>query len=114
MGFADDFLIEDASHYLAAWGESVVYTPRAGVARTITAIVDRRPRARMNVAGEVFQPAMVLSFKNSATTGIEPHDSACSGGTVSVAIRHGDTATTLTIPAGNPTLGDSGMTEVTI
>ena len=114
MSFEQSILADDAGGFLDIWGESIVYTPRGGSPRTITAVVDRMPRARMDNAGNVYRPSLTLAFKNHATTGILATDSACSGGTIAVAVRLGDTASTIAIPPGNPTMGDTGMVEVTL
>ena len=84
------------------WGESVTYTPLGGVARTITAVIDRDPPA--DPSGKVPRPRMTALIQRHATRGTTSINSG--GDTLTLAYRIGGTAEAFLI--GAPIKEDQG------
>jgi hypothetical protein len=103
-------LSDDAASFLTALGgESISYTPRGGTLRTISAIVDRHPRARTRESGELFQPRCEVTVINNATTGVDASQTTMVGGAFSVAVTLGRTAESLVIRQGDLVGQDAGL-----
>jgi hypothetical protein len=69
----DSMMQADAAVLLGSSGEfaeEVTYAKRSGVTRSIYAIVDRQPPARVGPDGMVSKATAYIDVQNSATTGI--------------------------------------------
>ena len=90
-------------------GESVTYTPPGNnpTPRTVAALVVRHPPKRYR-NGLLYVPSVEVWLKNSASVGISSTESFI-GGTLTVALHEGRSATELTIPAPNPIEQDGGL-----
>jgi len=80
-----------------AFGETVSYTPRGGVARNITAVVDREPIQPLPESPQGLRPNVIVWVDNDATTGIDVTTLDTGGDTMSFPKRIGDTASTWSI-----------------
>lgn len=81
-------------------GESIVYRPNGGTARTITALVRRglpEPNAPGVGPGALTATVVTITVKNHATEGILNESINAGADKVDVAVREGDTAATLRI-----------------
>jgi len=102
---ADTDPVEIADEYqvfLAQFGESLTYRPRAGAARTILAVVERDPPERLPDGG--MGKVIVIHVANQATAvaddeygGISLDELDTGGDKVDVPVRVGQTAQTRTI-----------------
>lgn len=108
----DQMIASSASVFTGTFGESVVYTPAGGAARTILAVVDRSPQATITEAG-VVTPQLRISVRNHATLGVLASAVNQHGADkVSVAIMQGGTPVSLGVylpPPGAPGTQDAGM-----
>jgi len=68
---------------LKEFGEPIIYRPRAGGSREITAIVEREPPAIFDAAGNVVLPQFVIRVRNSCRTGIDSSEIDTGGDQVS-------------------------------
>jgi hypothetical protein len=96
-------------------GESVIYTPLRGTARTISAIVTRdmdAPISEIGGGNPGNSPRLVVEVRNDGTLGIVSSDTALIGGTISVAERVGQTAKALTIRPPNPFYHDAAIVRI--
>lgn len=101
----DGVLSDDANFAFCdadTFGESVVYTTAAGVATTITAVIDRNPPETGD--SRVPRPKLTALIRNSATGGVTSIDSG--GDTITVALRKGGTPEVL--HCGAPLNSDAG------
>ena len=84
----------DAATFLADFGEDVIYTPRDGRPRTITAVVDRNPPSAIpevvGAAGGGLAQRFVISVANDELTGIAPDRLDTGGDAVHIAPRIGE------------------------
>lgn len=115
MFTVDEALQNDAGAFIAAFGESVVYTPANGTPRTILAIVDRSVPERAP-GGGAMAPKLTITVANNATTGISTATLDAAGNDrVTVAIRYGGTPVSLGVylpPAGSKATHDAGMVQL--
>lgn len=86
--------------------ESITYTPRGGVTRTINAIVNRNPPD--TAGGNGLKPSMTLTVANSATLGIDITTFNAGGDYVTLGTDTGDTARKIYLN-GKPVTQDDGM-----
>jgi len=68
--FDDLFQEAAAPPLLDQFGESVVYIPRDGRPREITAIIVREPLQRLSAVPGALSPSTVAKVRNNAVTGI--------------------------------------------
>ena len=59
---------------LQQFGEPIIYRPRSGGSREITAIVEREPPAIFDVAGNTVLPQFVIRVNNSCRSGISSNE----------------------------------------
>lgn len=109
MSFDADFIAEAWADLAAEFGEEIVYKPYGGLARTITAIVNRSPPTPPPGATEGVVPKLTVTVENHATRGILLSDYDTGGDLVELAVRAGGTAEERTI--GHP-LNDDGNAPV--
>ena len=112
MGLLDEQLVNDmvfAFTDLDGFGESVIYKPRNGTARTITAIVIRNSPAELGPNG-LKVPRMVVKVPNHATLGISSAEINYGGDRLNVDYRKGGIAEDFSIhkPDGEE-VHDAGM-----
>lgn len=93
-------------------GESIVYKPKGGTARTIRALVSRQPDQTAPEAQQMRRPVIEVEVANHPTTGIDAADAGLIGGTITLAIRRGGEATAIVIQAPNPIGTDAGMVRL--
>ena len=94
------------------FAETVVYTPRGGSPRSIAAVIDRGPREIINMDGNVYKPMARLTVANDAVSGIASSDTAMVGGTITYAVRPGETPRSVPIPPGNPSRQSAGLLDI--
>lgn len=109
--FADDAQATFRAH-LEGWGETVVYRPRGGVPRPVTALVDRSPPAIPAGGLETVTPNLVLTFEADAVRGVLPAELDTGGDQVEVALRKGGPPETR--PITNLLHGEDGATCVAV
>lgn len=93
----DAMVTAAASKFTDCFGESVVYRPRTGAARTIRAIVDRQSYAAIPGLSQGIGPNVTVHVLNSATLGISSTELDTGGDKMDVALRLGKTAETRVI-----------------
>lgn len=72
-------MLTGTSHaFLAHFGETVVYQPHAGAARTIKADVNRNVPAPLDELGRSLGASLLVSVRNVATS-IDSDDKGCGG-----------------------------------
>jgi len=104
--FEADFGASGARDLLAVLGESVDYTPKGGVARSIVMIVERHPPE--SVTGRTSKPELRLICLNHATLGVNLPTFNAGGDFVSIATTSGGTAERIMLH-GRPLEQDDGM-----
>ena len=104
----DDMLAADAESFLdALGGEDITYTPRGGVARTISAIVERATPGALGAAAPVSGSSFTVTVRNDSTYGIAEASMNVGGDTIALAPRRGGTAQTFRLV--QPESQDAGM-----
>src|SRR4051794_24401559 len=110
MSNFDSVLAADAANVFAGgeFGESIIYKPRVGAARTISAVVIRKPSAQR---GSRVVPIVELLVANSTTLGIGSAELNIGGDKVTLAVRKGDAAVDLLLhlPEDGQPHEDPGM-----
>lgn len=105
----DSMLASDAGTFMSASGEfaePITYLPRAGTARSIYGIVVRNPPATPAELQRGVAPSLEITVRNDAALGITPAQLDIGGDAISVAIRLGEPASKILLPA--PTFQDAG------
>lgn len=92
-GAQDALLANEASMFLAQFGESVTYYPKGGGSRDIVAVVDRNPVSGLNGMPHGNSPKFVISVKNSADDGISSSEINDGGDKIGFSVRIGEAAT---------------------
>ena len=90
--FDTDFAAEALPGLLDEHGEDIIYTPRGGAPRTITAIVDRNPPVTIDCISETVAARFVILLESHATRGILTSGIDTGGDLVTLAERKGATA----------------------
>ena len=83
-----DFSVMNAP-LLTAYAETVVYTPRVGDARSISAVVDRQPIQPLSETPQGLRPLVPVHVANDAITGIAAADLDTGGDTLTFPERIG-------------------------
>jgi len=86
-----------ADSNVAWFGETVVYRPAGGDARTITAVVLRRPPEGLRASPSVLRPYLAVLVKNDATEGISAAELDIGQDSIEVARRVGGTPERMSI-----------------
>jgi hypothetical protein len=97
MSTYDEAFAADVDGLMDFAGESVTFTPLAGVARVISAIVHRRLPRRNDDNAKLFLANLDVSVANDGTNGISTSESGLIGGTLAIPERVGEAATNYTI-----------------
>lgn len=106
--FFNDVLQDDAAGFLELGGEDVVYRPRGGTPRTITALVDRPQPVYVGSGQNVIARKLSITVANDATTGVDAATLDVTGDSFDVADKPGKARTTRKISGDVPTV-DAGM-----
>lgn len=80
---------------LRQFAETVVYRPKAGTARAITAIVDRNPPEAANEAGAMNQNRFVVCVKDDELDGVGIRELNTGGDAFDIEKRRGEAASTM-------------------
>ncbi|HYE19918.1 MAG TPA: hypothetical protein VEA69_15825 [Tepidisphaeraceae bacterium] len=94
-------------------GESIVYSPKTGAARTITAIVERHAPEQFDAGGPMFS-AITITVRNHATSGILATSINWGGDTVTLAATKGGTAAAYLLVGPAPISQDAGMVTLAV
>lgn len=97
MTFDTDFAAAFRDDLLGQFGEEIVYKPNGGLARTITAIVNRNPPAILTGAQAGVTPRLTITVENHATRGIALDEYDTGKDLVEIAVRPGKDPEELTI-----------------
>jgi hypothetical protein len=76
---------------LSEFGESIVYLPRGGGRRSITAIVERNPPAVFDASGNAVMPTATIRVYNSCRSGISSREVDTGKDEVEMVLRVGET-----------------------
>lgn len=87
----DDLLVDTAPLFMDEFGETVIYKPRGGGSRTITAIVNRPAAGRIDGLPHGTGPHLTIDVYNDSSTGISAAELDTGGDKVNLAVRWGDT-----------------------
>lgn len=87
----DTALASDASIFLDAFGEDIVYLPIGGGSRSIRAVVTRERPAQFTTS-RAKTPKLIIHVANNSTIGISSTEIDKGGDQVTVAVRLGETA----------------------
>jgi len=77
--FDDDFSAAAVADLLEVYGESVTIYPKLGAARTVSAIIDRNPPARMSSGGQMVTPRLGVELLDSSTLGLSSAEAQGNG-----------------------------------
>lgn len=91
--FADNMIAKGLPLLMAQFGESVVYRPREGMPRTLTAIIDREPpQAVIGTEAPTFKYMVTVIADRTAATygGIEATEVDTGGDKIDLAPRPGN------------------------
>ena len=98
MTISQSILEDDAAAMIDDFGESVVYRPRAGGTRTITAIVSRnQPGVMAETPNGSLMPENVVAVLNDSTRGIASTEIDTGGDQIDIVPRVGQSAVTKSI-----------------
>ena len=76
---------------IAEFGESIVYLPRGGGRRPITAIVERNPPAVFDASGNAVFPTATIRVYNSCRSGISSQEVDTGKDEIEMLLRVGET-----------------------
>ena len=96
MSEFDEFFADGFSDLLLTMGETVVYVPRSGDSRTLSAIVDRNPPQVLSTGGDYVLPTLSVTVHSDVTTGILASE-IDAGDQIQVAVKPGGTVENRTI-----------------
>jgi hypothetical protein len=105
--------LENDSEAFMEFGETLVYLPRTGAARSITGIINRRPPEPSYGTPLQGQPVLTIRVRNSTTYGIATSEYDNGGDRVRLALRRGGTETDYRI-VGEPDLQNAGCVLYTL
>lgn len=108
MTFDSDFQDLALDDLFAEHGETVTYLPYGGSPRIVTAIVNRNPPAQIP-GMEAQNERFLVTFENSASTGLATSELKVQGDAVYFAKRQGGTVVKVPI---HRMVGDDGGTTV--
>jgi hypothetical protein len=91
MGLLDEVAAVDSLAFVDtdAFGETVIYRKDMSIARSISAVVDRRA-PEDTIGGNAITPHMVLSVRNDSTYGIDANELNVNGDRIEIYYRIGD------------------------
>jgi len=98
---------------LEQFGESIVYLPRAGGRRTITAIVERSPPAIFDASGNAVLPTATIRMHNSCRSGIASREVDIGSDQIEMVLKNGETIPR-TFSLMTLVSQDSGVTQLAL
>jgi len=112
MSEFDEFFADGFDDLLLTMGEVVVFRPRSGGSRTLSAIVDRDPPQVLSTAGEHVLPTLSITVHSSDNTAGILSSEVDAGDKIDVAVKPGATRESRTI--FSVTSEDGGCTVLAV
>lgn len=108
----DGYWADGFDDLLITMGETVVFAPRSGGTRTLTAIVDRDPAAVLSMAGEYVLPTLTVTLHSKDITDGIVASEIDAGDKIQVAVKPAATRESRTI--FSVTSEDGGCTVLAV
>ncbi len=108
----DEFFADGFDDLLLTMGEVVVFRPRSGGSRTLSAIVDRDPAQVISTAGEYILPTLTVTLHSKDSTDGILASEVDAGDKIDVAVKPGATRESRTV--FSVTSEDGGCTVLAV